>query len=572
MKRPELNYVAALDGVRAFAVAAVLLYHGGVHAPGGFLGVDVFFVLSGYLITSLLLVEHAASGRIALPRFWGRRARRLLPAALLVIATCAVIAAIGYPADLPRVRGDALASILYVNNWHQILGDHSYFAAFGRPSTLQHLWSLAVEEQFYLFWPILLGGALAAFGRTTTAGLTVAAAVVSALGMGLLFRTGHDPSRVYYGTDTHAAGMLTGAALAFVWPLGARHVAPRRGAVAVLDAVGVAALVLLVVAMANWHDYDPWVYRGGIALAGVAAACMIAVAVHPDAHLGRALGVAPLVWIGRRSYGIYLWHWPVMALTRPGADLAWSRWVLVPAQLAVTIGLAAASYRYVEMPVRNGTALRSLRTRLDRFAPRQRLGIATAAGATVIVAVLAVALRSGTVHTPPALARTTAAAKVSPATAPQPNGARRPLAVGASVMAAAQPELGRRMTVDAAVGRQVDAVINRLDAYRAAGQLPRRVAIQIGENGPLFSSEVGALKAALRGVRRVVLVNIRVPRSWEAEVNATLAQAVHGWHGAVLADWHTASGRPGLLYDDGTHPNPAGQRVYTRLVERALRR
>ena len=261
-----------------------------------------------------------------------------------------------------------------------------------------------------------------------------------------------------------------------------------------------------------------------------------------------------------------------MALTRPGADLAWSRWVLVPAQLAVTVGLAAASYRYVEMPVRNRTALRSLRARLDRFAPRQRLGIATAAGATVIVAVLAVALRSGTVHTPPALARTTAAAKASPATAPQPNGARRPLAVGASVMAAAQPELGRRMTVDAAVGRQVDAIIERLDAYRAAGQLPRRVAIQIGENGPLFSNEVDELKGALRGVRRVVLVNIRVPRSWEAEVNATLAQAVHGWRGAVLADWHTASGRPGLLYSDGTHPNPAGQRVYARVVERALRR
>jgi hypothetical protein len=223
------------------------------------------------------------------------------------------------------------------------------------------------------------------------------------------------------------------------------------------------------------------------------------------------------------------------------------------------------------MPVRNRVALRALRARLDRRPPRQRLGIATAATAVVVVAVLAIALRAGTNHASPAIARATAAAKARPAATPQPAGARRPLAIGASVMAAAEPELGRRMTVDAAVGRQIDAVIERVDAYRAAGRLPRRVAIQVGENGPLFSNQVSALKGALRGVRRVVLINVRVPRSWQDEVNATLADAVHGWRGAVIADWHTASGRPGLLYDDGTHPNAAGQLVYARMVERALR-
>src|SRR6476646_2354349 len=198
-----LPYVAALDGIRAIAVAAVLLYHGGVPGlPAGFLGVDVFFVLSGFLITSLLLAD------LDLKHFWVRRARRLLPAAVLVIVTCLVVTAAFYPWEAARTRGDAIASLFYVNNWHQILADRSYFTAFERPSTLQHLWSLSVEEQFYVLWPLALGLGLARAGRRWTVRATALAAVASALLMALLFAPGHDASRVYYGTDTHASGLL----------------------------------------------------------------------------------------------------------------------------------------------------------------------------------------------------------------------------------------------------------------------------------------------------------------------------------------------------------------------------
>ncbi|MEA2279942.1 MAG: hypothetical protein QOK21_549 [Solirubrobacteraceae bacterium] len=568
-----LPYVAALDGMRAIAVTAVLLYHGGVPGvPGGFLGVDVFFVLSGFLITSLLLTGRRADGTIDLRGFWVRRARRLLPAAVVVIVACLVVVAAFYPAEAAQTRGDAIASLLYLNNWHQVLAGRSYFAGFGRPPLLQHLWSLSVEEQFYLLWPLALGLGLTRIGKRWTVRATALAALLSALAMALLFVPGHDASRVYYGTDTHASGLLIGALLAFAWPLGPLRTAPHRGAVAVLDAAAVVALAALIGALATWHDYDPLVFRGGLVAASVVTAVLLAAVVHPASRVAPLLGVAPARWIGQRSYGIYLWHWPVMTLTRPGLDLAWSRWVLVPLQIGAAVGLAAASYRWVEQPVRAGRAPERLKAWLDARRPHQRLGIAVAATLAVGLAGAWIAVRDSpavdVAHLP---GLNSAAARRAPERSPVSQPPRRPLALGASVMLGAQEALGRHMRVDAAVGRQADDIVGRIDAYRAAGRLPSRVVVQIGENGPIPASDLRELRNALRGVRRVVLVNVRVPRSWGAQTNAQLARAVRGWPQARIADWYDASAAPGLLYEDGTHPNPRGARVYAAIVRRALR-
>ena len=590
-----LPYVAALDGVRAIAVGAVLLYHGGVSiAPGGFLGVDMFFVLSGFLITSLLITERAATGRIDLFQFWLRRARRLLPAAFLLIAVTALVAAIFLPADAVRTRGDAIASFFYVNNWHQVLSQQSYFETFQRPSLLQHLWSLAVEEQFYLLWPLALGLCMSKLGRARTAQLTLVLAIVSAIAMGILFDPGQDPSRVYFGTDTHASGLLIGALLAFVWPLGPLRGRPNKHAAIVLDAGALAGLVLVVAAITGWQDYEPWVYRGGILVFSIACALLIAAVVHPAGRIRRVLGLAPFVWIGRRSYGIYLWHWPIMALTRPGLDLDWSRWVLVPLQIGAAVGIAALSYTYVEMPIRSGEGRKRIAAWLGRRPPRRRLAIA---GATVLAVALPVAW-IGSLDAPAqdrALTKVrstaAAAAPAGKASAEESGGdqgttagsgaqkqrakvdkSETPLAVGASVMLGAQTALGRHATVDAAVGRQTSDIIGRLEAYKASGQLPDRVIVQVGENGPVWGADVKRLRAVLADVPEVLIVNVRVPRSWQDQVNGILDETVANWPQAHVVDWHDASvARSGLLYDDQTHPNPDGQEVYAKLVERALR-
>jgi peptidoglycan/LPS O-acetylase OafA/YrhL len=583
-----LPYAPALDGVRAIAVAAVLLYHGTIPwMPGGFLGVDLFFVLSGYLITSLLLAERRATGGFELREFWLRRARRLLPAALTVIGVTVLIAALFIPHDLGQTRGDAIASVFYVNNWHQILEDQSYFAAFERPSLLRHLWSLSIEEQFYVFWPLLLGLALVRIGRRRTAYATLAAALLAALLMAVLFTPGQDPSRVYYGTDTHAAGLLIGALVAFLWPLG-RFESPRRtSAILVLDVAALAALAAIVLSMITWHDYDSIVYRGGILMFSAIAAVLISAVVHPAGRVAFVLGSQPLRWIGQRSYGIYLWHWPVMALTRPDIDLTWPLWLLFSLQVALTLALAAASYRWIERPIRQRTAQQALSGFLDRQAPLRRLAIAAATAFVIIVPIAWVAAADpGPGTEPPALRQqASAAARSAPAAAAAPGaavpgastvGAKRTnigksLAVGASVMLAAQPELQKHAIVDAAVGRQPADIIARLQSYRQAGQLPPNVVVQIGENGPVLGDQWQQLREALRGVERVVLVTVRITRSWGEGTNDGIHQVVRDWPQARVADWYDASSRPGLLFDDATHPNSAGQKVYARTVKRALK-
>jgi peptidoglycan/LPS O-acetylase OafA/YrhL len=380
--------------LRALAVIAVLLYHADLAwVPGGFLGVEVFFVISGYLITALLLAEWDQRGRIDLKTFWLRRARRLLPALYVLLVVTLAFAVVFLPGEVAGLRGDVLAAFGYVTNWYLIFGQESYFEAVGRPSLLQHLWSLAVEEQFYLFWPpiLALGLCIGATRLRRRRVLTVAVlgAAASAVAMALLYAPSVDPSRIYYGTDTRATGLLCGAALAFLWspgekyrPSEARHHRlrlPGRSrfrrrygwtAPLLLDVVGFAALGALVWFCVNLGEFQPFLYIGGFALVGLATTATIMAVVHPYSLIGsRILGSAPLRWVGVRSYGIYLWHWPVFMVTRPDLDVPIDGLPLLALRLIATVVLADLSYRYIETPIRRGALGRAWRTLREARGP-----------------------------------------------------------------------------------------------------------------------------------------------------------------------------------------------------------
>lgn len=630
----KLTYVPALDGLRALAVVAVLLYHADVAwMGGGFLGVEVFFVISGFLITSLLLAEYRRTSRIDLRRFWFRRARRLLPAVFLMMAVTVAFAVAFLPEEVAGLRADAFAAAAYVTNWYLILAQESYFEAVGRPSLLKHLWSLAVEEQFYIVWPIAMAAGLAILRRGGVLAMTLLGAIASAALVLYLYEPGVDPSRIYYGTDTRAAGLLIGAALAFFWIPGKGFRHPNTGGAAAfggklrrklgwarpaaLDLAGVFALGVLVWFGLNLGEFDPFLYKGGLVLVSLATAVLIAAVVHPHAHLG-VLGVGPLRWIGVRSYGIYLWHWPVFMVTRPGLDVALKGGELLALRLAATIALADLSYRYVEKPIRRGSlgkAWRDLRS--SRGYRKMRLGVQWSA-ATVACSAFCVVLgvnivsaespdRPGFLDKSPIQAEVSANrsegatetrqeetradneaneasgnSESESAEAPPPEPENPPLegpvtGIGDSVMLGASEQLEEDIegftVTDAATGMQAADAIRVLESRRGAGELGETVVVHIGNNGPITEEEFEEIMDILEDTRRVVFVNVRVPLSWEASNNELLQEKAAEHEKITVVDWNSASyGHPEYFWDDGIHARPEGAEVYAELIRESLGR
>jgi peptidoglycan/LPS O-acetylase OafA/YrhL len=625
-----LPYLAAIDGLRALAVAAVLIYHAQIGIlPGGFLGVEVFFVISGYLITSLLLADRASTGHVGLLTFWKRRAKRLLPALFGLIVAALVYTVVFLPGEVASLRGNALAGFGYVSNWYLIFDQQSYFESLGRPSLLRHLWSLAVEEQFYLLWPIVFALVLGRIRRRYAIAVILAGAIASAALMAYLYNPEIDPSRIYYGADTRAAGLLIGAALAFAWQIG--HLPERAVQLTrrVADLSGAGALASLIAIAALITEQSEFLYRGGFALVAVLTAVLIAACVHPGARLMRGvLGRQPLTWIGTRSYSIYLWHWPVFMLTRPGLDVSLDGAELFALRLAITAVVAEMSYRLIESPVRNGAlgrAWRSLkRVRRPAHWPAgfRPLVASGAAGAGVVF--LSITVASATAPAPPsylavpavnimswsqpsaptptprATISSTARPTLSPTlqrtpspvvagiqvsapptppltppptpTLPPPLASppARVFAIGDSVMLGAASQLAAAVPnseVDAAVSRQVSEGIAVLEARREAGTLGDVVIVHLGTNGSFTGSEFDQIMGTLAGVRRAVFVNLKVPRDWEGADNAILADGVTRYTNALLIDWHAFAGaHPEFFYEDSIHLNPDGALFYAQLI------
>jgi peptidoglycan/LPS O-acetylase OafA/YrhL len=419
------GYQPSLDGIRAFAVGSVLLYHASQSwALGGFLGVDAFFVLSGFLITTLLITEWGRKGRIDLAAFWVRRARRLLPALVLVVLGIAVYAAVfAAPAEVEKIRSDGLATLGYSANWKFIFSGQSYFDQFTQPSPFRHMWSLAIEEQFYLIWPLIVFAVLW-FTRSVRALLTTAVAMMigSAILMALLYSPGRDPSRVYYGTDTRAQSLLMGAiASVLVYQHGAIRSLFARRVLKVLALVGAGYTLWLWSHMSERSDL---LYRGGFLLASLSVVVVIVAVTQPDRGLlGRALSWYPLRWIGMISYGLYLWHWPIyLTITSTRTGLTGNALLFV--RLATTVAFAATSYYLLERPIRRGTF----------HIPRPVLVAPAVAGALVLALVLS-----------------TTGSGTAPASAAQRAIARDPAPAQAS-LASPQPSADGGSPVSAPVG------------------------------------------------------------------------------------------------------------------------
>jgi peptidoglycan/LPS O-acetylase OafA/YrhL len=604
----DRHYMPGVDGLRAVSVLLVILYHLDARwAPGGLLGVGIFFVLSGYLITDLLQAEWERDRRLNLKAFWGRRARRLLPALIVMLSVVVGWVALTDPTLLVELRGDALAALAYVANWWFIYRHVSYFARWGPPTPVGHLWSLAVEEQFYLVWPLVLGLGLTHLRRRSLVAVVGVLAALSAAEMAWLYHPGMDPNRVYYGTDTRAFSLLIGAGAALLWPSRQLATMRTRRSVVLMDCIGFTGLAVVGLLVLGTSEASPVLYRGGMVLLAVAAAAAVLAAAHPATRIAQWLGRSLPRWLGVRSYGIYLWHYPLIVLTTPLASPP--NPVRMTLQVGAAIVAAALSWRYVEEPIRRGRFQPSW-TLFRQPAPRSSRGPSARAAGTGVVLTLSASLSLVAIssaqapagldvpsvtavvpavpaHTRPACAAPACAgssrarhgrssgAPGKPVRKRMPAGAGV-TAIGDSVLIDATPDLEKLLpgiVADGVVGRQMYQAPSVIQWLRRQNDMGRRVfVLELGTNGPFTPSLLRAVLRDAEPVDHILLVNTRVPRSWQIEVNATLRQVAASYPHTTLVNWFRASaGHPSWFYPDGVHLNPTGAAAYAALVAHAVR-
>ena len=600
-----------LDGLRGIAVLAVIIYHADVSLlVGGFLGVDVFFVLSGFLITTLLIDELTQTNTVDRARFYMRRIRRLFPALFLVLFFSVLVSGLFVLDAAYHVRRDLPWAITFVLNWSYLFFEQSYFVNISRPPLLQHLWSLSVEEQFYVIWPILLValykvriGKLAP--RVKIFFVSAALAIASTAWMIHLsvtngFPIPNDPSRVYFGTDTHAMGLLVGCAAAALWryeKLNARLTPDRAAA---LNAIGLVSLAGLAYFFVFVSELNEFLYRGGFLVLSLLTASLVLVAAHPGLKFGAILGNPVLKWFGDRSYGIYLWHWPIFVLMRSGIDIQWAEPIAFTAKIAIVLVVADLSYRFVEMPIRNGAI--GTRLAIWRAAGVPRPQARTLLASTLTIAVLTASL-VGMYRVPtPDAGNLTGIGGITaidddPAdqivVVPTPNAdplisaqqavqVRKdiqnklaPVVFGDSVVLSARDSLRSiigKVSIDAAVSRQPKVIADRIRARRDEQRLSPNVVIHMGTNGIVQESDLKPILEQLRDRNRVVVVNVQVPRVWMKPTNKMISTLVKQYPNVRLADWNSVSkGKKKYFAPDGVHLTKTGADVFGNLVNDTLR-
>jgi peptidoglycan/LPS O-acetylase OafA/YrhL len=537
----SIQYIPAIDGLRALAVIAVMFYHLGFSwIPGGFLGVDLFFVISGYVITRMLLDSIAQSGGLDLRGFYLARLRRLLPALLFMLTTTIIAVGIWAPDTIKRLLVDTPFALTGTINWWLVANEQDYFESIGRPPLLQHTWSLAVEAQFYLVWPLILYFILKKFGKKhiPVAALFIAAASGIAL---LLVSFSIDAanaskvSHVYFGTDTHSIGLFLGAALAVSWiPQNFRVELSRKGQ-NFIDGIGVFGFIGILATFLFIDASNPAMYKIAFPLAGIFGAAIIASIVHPASRFAPVLQNKVLLWIGERSYAIYLWHWVIFQVTRPTVDLAGQAWALYSLRILIVFALADISLRYVELPIRRGVIQYWIKGRKYRTKKERNRQTSLLSTATVIVVIIAavISVRAISIAND---ARTALEKSLTVDTSTAVPTEKDGLWVtGDSVILGIRSVLEENQPislVNARIGRQAPELLEVLIQDQPQA-LDSPIIFNLGNNNALSREQVEQIFEAVKGQPQIIVVNTAVPRPWR-DGNNQIINEVAAKYGALF--------------------------------------
>ena len=574
------KHISSIDGLRAIAVTAVVLYHLGISwIPGGFLGVDLFFVISGYVITRLILDSINQSSALDLRAFYAARIRRIFPGFIFMVICTIIFIGVWAPEAIKRFLSDLPYALTGTINWLLVARNQDYFETIGRPPLLQHTWSLAVELQFYLIWPIILLTVLKYFGKKNIARIALIIAMIS--GTALFFvslqldqANAKQISHIYFGTDTHSLGLFLGAALAVSWIPQNLSANIEKRAQDVIDAIGVVGLLGLISVFLFIDQSNASLYRIAFPLAGIFGCLVIISLVHPASRFAPLISTAPFRWIGQRSYGIYIWHWVIFQVTRPSVDLSGQTWALYLARVLLVLALADISLRWVEIPFRQGVVqnwFRGMKYRSSKVRLRQQLSVILS---IVITLAITTSISVQAITKSDQIANELLAPSDEPIKPIEDLASTTGLWVtGDSVILGIRSKLEAKQhisLVNARVGRQAPELlaVMRVDQI-SVPESP--VVFNLGNNNALSEPTVVEIFEILKNQPQIIVVNTAVPRSWKDANNAIISSVAARYPNVIVIDWNKIStGRPELFAPDGVHLSPAGSDVYVDLVVSVL--
>ena len=588
------RYIAPIDGLRALAVTAVILYHLGINwIPGGFLGVDLFFVISGYVITRLLLDSILSKGALDLREFYLARVRRLLPPVLFMLTGTTFLIAAWKPDAIHRFLSDLPYVLTGSENWHLVAVHQDYFQAIGRPPLLQHTWSLGVEIQFYILWPLILLLILKYLGKKRVAQASLVIAFISGLALFIYSlrvdsSSTNQISHIYFGTDTHSLGLFLGAALAVSWvPANlSKNISER--AQDFVDGIGVVGLLGLLCTFFFIDESNAALYRIAFPLAALFCVANITSLVHPASRFSPLMSSRPLVWIGQRSYGIYLWHWVVFQVTRPNVDLAGANRAINAARILIVIALADISLRWIEIPIRRGalsTWIRGLKYRSKSTRRKQKAWIISVS----IALLLTTSAASWAAWMEDFNSTSRGSQQGSTGVFPHNQSDSSVLAndtknasektglwvTGDSIILGIRDKLQSHFPIElinARVGRQIGELIQVVQSDKV-GLATSPVIFDIGNNNHLTESDVRTLFELLKNQPKMIVVNTAVPRAWRDDNNRIINAVIADYPQAQLVDWASLSfGHPEYFAPDGVHLSDAGGNVYVGAILEALKK